>query len=99
MVRGDEIGSVLIDLAFQEIAANRLRVVQGRLRRSADDIAFEMIRASFAVVKEEFGTDHSDSQNIKLLQIPGLSDEFDAPEAGIKRGKMRFTKYVDPMRA
>jgi hypothetical protein len=93
-VRGDEIGSVLIDLSFEELAKQRLARIAPRLRKPVDEFAWDMMKYSFVAHKVEFGTEHSDYQNIKLMGVPGLGEEFDAPEAGIRNGKMRFTKWV-----
>ena len=81
----------MIDIAFMELATSRLAQLRRGLRRSAEDLAYDMMRTKFRHLKEEFGTEHSNSLPFHRIQVPGFPDDFNAPEAGIERGKMIFS--------
>jgi len=93
---GDEIGSTMIDFAFQELARQRLaRVGQGLGHdRSTDDVAWDMTKKHFAPYKLEFGTADSDRQKIKFIEVPGMPLGFSFQQARISRGRLEFTKSV-----
>lgn len=88
---GDEIGSSEIDTAFEAVATQRLLLIHNTLRRSPSEVAWEMTRKYFQHHKEEFGTEDSMRRDRKAIVVPGLSDTFDSPQAGIENGKMIFS--------
>jgi hypothetical protein len=90
--QGDEIGSSMIDIAFHKFAESRLKHIRARLRRSPDDVAWDMTRENFQIHKEEFGTENSNYQRDKTIVVPGLPEDFESEIASIKRGKMTITK-------
>jgi hypothetical protein len=91
IAQGDEIGSSMIDDAFHKLAESRLRYIRSSLRRSPDEVAWDMTRDRFQVYKEEFGTENSNTQELKKLVVPGLPEDFDYGTT-IKNGKMIITK-------
>ena len=88
---GDEIGSSMIDDAFHKLAESRLRYIRSSLRRSTDDVAWDMARDRFQIHKEEFGTENSNAQERKMIVVPGLPEDFQYGTS-IKNGKMIITK-------
>lgn len=82
----------MIDLAFEDLATKRLGQIQRFLRRPAEDIAHDMMRTTFPRVKEDYGSDTSDNQPHFRIQIPGMPDNFEVPDAGVSRGKMTFSQ-------
>ena len=89
--QGDEIGSSMIDDAFHKLAESRLRYIKSSLRRSPDEVAWDMTRDRFQTHKEEFGTENSNNQKLKKIVVPGLPEDFDYGST-IKGGKMIITK-------
>ena len=89
--QGDEIGSSMIDDAFHKLAESRLRCIKSSLRRSPDEVAWDMTKDRFQTHKEEFGTENSNNQELKKIVVPGLPEDFDYGTT-IKSGKMIITK-------
>lgn len=89
--QGDEIGSSMIDDAFHKLAESRLKYIRSSLRRSPDEVAWDMTRDRFQAYKEEFGTENSNNQELKKIVVPGLPEDFDYGTT-IKSGKMIITK-------
>jgi hypothetical protein len=89
--QGDEIGSSMIDDAFHKLAESRLRYIKSSLRRSPEEVAWDMARDRFQAHKEEFGTENSNNQELKKIVVPGLPEDFNYGTT-IKAGKMIITK-------
>lgn len=94
-VRGLELGSVEIDVAFEDLVLDRLQSVAyelGLSPQACEKAARKMARESFRPHKENFGSDMSDRQMNKRIDIPGVSDSVSIPHAGIRSGGMMITK-------
>lgn len=94
-VRGLELGSVEIDLAFENMALERLERSAPELGLSAqkcEKVVRTMARQNFRPHKENFGSDMSDRQSMKRIDIPGVSDSVSIPHAGIRSGGLMITK-------
>ncbi len=91
-VQGDEIGSCMIDIDFQDFVIRRLKPIQQHMTKSADDAAWEMTKDRFQDQKMEFGTEDSDLQNRKTIRVPGLPGDFTLESAGIRRERLAYTK-------
>jgi hypothetical protein len=89
--QGEEIGSSMIDDAFHKLAEGRLRYIRSSLRRSPEEVAWDMTRDRFQILKEEFGTENSNNQDLKKIAVPGVPEDFDYGTT-IKNGKMIITK-------
>lgn len=90
-----ELGSVEIDVAFEELAEQRLRAVAKELNMSeaaCERAARRMARESFKPHKENFGSAMSDRQVRKKIDIPGISDDVTIEHAGIRGGGLMITK-------
>ena len=81
----------MIDSAFHKLAESRLSYIKSKLRRSPDEVAWDMTRDRFQVHKEEFGTENSNNQEFKKIAVPGLPEDFNYGTS-IKNGKMIITK-------
>lgn len=94
-VRGLELGSVEIDLAFENMALERLERSAPELGLSTqkcEKVVRTMARQNFRPHKENFGSDMSDRQSMKRIDIPGVSDSVSIPHAGIRSGGLMITK-------
>ena len=94
-VRGLELGSVEIDVAFEDMVLERLlasKATLGLSDRACEKAARKMARENFRPHKENFGSDMSDRQNMKRIDIPGVSDSISIPHAGIRGGGLMVTK-------
>lgn len=90
-----ELGSVEIDVAFEDVAEQRLKAVAQELNLSTyacERAARRMARDSFKPHKENFGSDMSDRQIRKKIDIPGVSDDVTIDHAGIRGGGLMITK-------
>jgi hypothetical protein len=81
----------MIDDAFHKLAERRLRHIKSSLRRSPDEVAWDMTRERFQIYKEEFGTENSNNQNLKKIVVPGLPEDFNYGKI-IENGKLIITK-------
>jgi hypothetical protein len=94
---GDEIGSVEIDLAFQQLAKQRL---QPLLRHFGHDqlwltVASEqMTRSEFQILKEEFGTADSNEFPDFRIPIPGIpsTSSLRTADTIVTRGKLVISR-------
>lgn len=96
-VHGLELGSVEIDIAFEVLAEERLKrcaLDLGLSEQACEKAARRMGRESFRPHKENFGSDMSDRQTTKRIDIPGVSDSMSIPHAGIRNGGLMITKSV-----
>ena len=94
-VRGLELGSVEIDLAFENLALERLEqsaVELGLSPQKCEKVVRTMARQNFRPHKENFGSEMSDRQSLKRIDIPGVSDSVSLPHAGIRSGGLMITK-------
>ena len=94
-VRGLELGSVEIDVAFEDMVLERLLHVGAETGMSPDacaKAARKMSRDNFRPHKENFGSEMSDRQTVKRIEIPGLSDMISIPSVGIRNGGLMVTK-------
>lgn len=94
-VHGLELGSVEIDMAFEELAEDRLKRCAfdlGLSEQGCEKAAQRMARDSFRPHKENFGSDMSDRQTTKRIDIPGVSDSISIPHAGIRNGGLMVSK-------
>jgi len=90
-VRGLELGSVEIDLAFENMALERLERSAPELglsKQKCEKVVRTMARQNFRPHKENFGSDMSDRQSMKRFDIPGMSDSVSIPHVGIRSGLM-----------
>lgn len=102
-VRGDEIGSIEIDLDFLNLVERRLATVAQQLGMSHEAmirLATRMVREKFRAVKEEFGKLDIDERALDVkIEMPGVSDSFTLREDNIFGGKMYFQRYGSQTRA
>lgn len=94
-VHGLELGSVEVDLAFEDLAFERLKSCAHELslsHKACEKVARKMAREAFRPFKENFGTDSSDRQAWKRIDIPGISDMISIPYAGIRSGGLMVSK-------
>lgn len=95
-VHGLELGSVEVDLAFEDLAFERLKSCASQLglsHKACEKVARKMAREAFRPFKENFGTDSSDRQTWKRIDIPGISDTISIPYAGLRSGGLMISKY------
>lgn len=82
----------MIDTDFHELAMEKLRrIPRGHLSENIDDVAWEMTKTTFQSHKTELGSEESDLQDLKTIEVPGLA-RLTLEAAGIKRGKISYTK-------
>ena len=86
---GRPIGSTLIDIQFHRALVNRLDKIRNVLRRDPVDVAHEMMTGGrFERMKCSFGTAASLAIPTIQLQVPGMPEGFEAPEAHVEDSKM-----------
>ncbi|KAF8248821.1 hypothetical protein K440DRAFT_239149 [Wilcoxina mikolae CBS 423.85] len=96
-VHGEDIGSVRIDDAFEELVKPRLHKIDYRQSTTntslfePDAAARTMARRSFQDLKHQFGKENFDLGSYPI-PVPGLPSSFNDREAGIKNGAMTFTQ-------
>ena len=94
-VRGLELGSVEIDLSFENVALQRLEQCTpelGLTPQECEKVVRKMARQNFRPHKENFGSEMSDRQSTKRIDIPGVSDNVNVARAGIRNGGLMITK-------
>ncbi|KIW94189.1 uncharacterized protein Z519_05505 [Cladophialophora bantiana CBS 173.52] len=90
-VRGDEIGSVEIDVAFARLAEERLLQAApyiGLEPSSITSVIKKMCKGGFKVIKEEYGTEDSDHLHVRAIVIPGIAGHLSSEAGDIQKGKL-----------
>ncbi|KIW66690.1 hypothetical protein PV04_05998 [Phialophora macrospora] len=90
-VRGDEIGSVEIDVAFAKLAQERLEEAAPYIDLDPDTIPAvvkKMCKSAFKIVKEEYGNEDSIHLAVSTIPIPGISNRVSSQVGDIQRGRL-----------
>jgi hypothetical protein len=82
----------MIDTHFYHFAKDKLTPLAQYISGDLGDAAWEMTKDKFQDQKMEFGDEDSDLQNQKTIDVPGLPRDFTMESAGVRRGKLRYTK-------
>jgi hypothetical protein len=88
---GDEIGSVEIDLAFANLASERLREAApyiGLDHYAIPALVKKMCKSTFKVIKEEYGSEDSLHLVVRTISIPDISSRTSSEAGNIQRGKL-----------
>ncbi|KAK5102233.1 hypothetical protein LTR70_004536 [Exophiala xenobiotica] len=63
----------------------------GLSKQKCEKVVRTMARQNYRPHKENFGSDMSDRQSTKRIDIPGVSDSVSIPHVGIRSGGLMFT--------
>lgn len=88
---GDEIGSVEIDIAFAQLAQERLLEAAPYIdldKASVPAVVKEMCKTGFKIIKEEYGNDDSQHLSVRTLPIPYVSGRVSSEVGDVQRGKL-----------
>ncbi|KIV84831.1 hypothetical protein PV11_00585 [Exophiala sideris] len=90
-VRGDEIGSVEIDIAFSLLAEARLQQAAPYIdldRETIPKVVNKMARTTFKVIKEEYGNEDHQHLPVRNIPIPGISVRACSDAGDVQKGKL-----------
>ncbi|ETI22823.1 hypothetical protein G647_06899 [Cladophialophora carrionii CBS 160.54] len=90
-VRGDEIGSVEIDVAFARLAQDRLEEAAPYIDLDPSTIPAvvkKMCKGAFKIVKEEYGNEDSVHLAVSTIPIPDMSNRVSSEVGGVQRGRL-----------
>jgi hypothetical protein len=98
LCKGNGIGGVDIDLAFEKLADSRLR--RANLAHGFDDRTIRvavrsMVRREFQSIRKDFGTEASDRLLLRQIQVNGLSINYTSEDGAVRNGKMLLHRYAE----